>query len=165
MIVVLTTSDSNQSRGARYADGLTAQLSTTFHDRAILIDWGADPGVASAQVTAIQDTANGVVLVAPVRNFGIAASTKLAIEQLPDLFRRRPVGIVMTAGTPRSLLAVQSLIVPLILDLQSTVYPLVVHLSGEPDECERLERFARGFGHFCECLSTTMVDGRTKLVS
>ncbi|WP_371580447.1 NAD(P)H-dependent oxidoreductase [Streptomyces sp. NBC_01314] len=155
MIIVLTTSDSENSRGARCAQALVERMSETSPDPVALVDWGQDPVAAKALLSAEPDSINGVVLVAPVRNFGIAASTKLAIEQLADLFRDRPVGVVMTAGTPRSLLAVQSVVMPLILDYRSVIHPTVVHLPGEPDEDSRLERFAHDFTRFCDALASS----------
>jgi len=150
MIVVLSTSDSENSRGARCASDIAARLAKETTREIRVVDWGHDPAAASATLANQYEQITAVVMVAPVRNFGIAAPSKAAIEQLPDLFRERPVGIVMTAGTPRSLLAVQGLIIPLILDYQSVIYPKVVHLPGEPDEAERIETFAREFARFCE---------------
>lgn len=153
MIAVISTSDSENSRGAQCAQEIRAQLDTVSAEGTELIDWGRYPAAAGPRVGELRDRISGVVLVAPVRNFGIAAPTKSAFEQLPDLFRGRPVGIVMTAGTARSLVAVQSLVVPLILDFGAVVYPGVVHLSQEPDDAARLARFTRGFARFHDAVS------------
>lgn len=167
MIIVLTTSDSENSRGARCASALVERLTETSSDSVALVDWGREPVVATARLAAEHARINGVVLVAPVRNFGIAASTKAAIEQLADVFRNRPVGVVMTAGTPRSLLAVQSVVMPLILDYHSIIHPRVVHLPGAPDDDTRLDRFAHEFPRFCDVLTSSpwTVDGLSGALS
>ncbi|SCF30408.1 NADPH-dependent FMN reductase [Micromonospora mirobrigensis] len=159
MIIVLTTSDSENSRGAECASMLAQRLTDAGAGRVALVDWGRDPATAQARLAAEPEPVTGVVLVAPVRNFGIAASTKSAIEQLGDLFRDRPVGVVMTAGTPRSLLAVQSVVMPLLLDYHSVIHPRVVHLPGEPDEKARLDRFAEEFAGFCAVLEPAWTNG------
>lgn len=101
--------------------------------------------------------ADGVVIASPVHFYGTTGATKNLLEIVGESLTAKPLALVTAAGSTRSHLAIGSLILALMHEVDAVVFPTTVQvIDGATDDLDlRIKDLAVRFSQFSVALRPT----------
>ena len=116
---------------------------------------------AARKLCSAVETADGVIVAAPVYNYDVSASAKNMIELTGSAWKDKIVGFLCAAGGMSSYMSVMAYANSLMLDFRCVVIPRFVYATGDVFDddklldlkiAERIEQVARELIRFTEAL-------------
>ncbi len=96
---------------------------------------------SAQKLSAAIETADGVIVAAPVYNYDVSASAKNMIELTGDAWEDKVVGFLCAAGGMSSYMSVMAYANSLMLDFRCVIIPRFVYATGDAfDEDKLLDR-------------------------
>lgn len=114
------------------------------------------------KLNAAIETADGILVAAPVYNYDVSASAKNMIELSGSAWEDKVVGFLCAAGGMSSYMAVMAYANSLMLDFRCVIVPRFVYATGsafaagevkDPKIIERIEQVSAELVRFTEALS------------
>ena len=93
---------------------------------------------SAKQLTMAIETADGVLVAAPVYNYDVSASAKNMIELTGSAWEDKIVGFVCAAGGMSSYMSVMAYANSLMLDFRCVIIPRFVYATGDAFEEDKL---------------------------
>ena len=93
---------------------------------------------SAKQLTMAIETADGVLVAAPVYNYDVSASAKNMIELTGSAWEDKVVGFVCAAGGMSSYMSVMAYANSLMLDFRCVIIPRFVYATGDAFEEDKL---------------------------
>ena len=170
-ICMLSLSASDDSVGRIGSQALRRMLAAAGHDvdwidiRSLPPVWVDNKGVSAlpkeyGEVDAALRRADGVILAVPVYCYTASSPAKAITELFCKSLARMPVGILVSAGSLRSHLAVGDLMLSMMFEQGTVCYPKTLMVTkgdlalGKPDPAlqARLDAFASDFLAFAQAV-------------
>lgn len=127
-----------------------------------LCDAGACYGVPAAQeLSRAIESADGILVAAPVYNYDVSASAKNLIELTGSAWKNKVVGFLCAAGAMSSYMSVMAYANSLMLDFRCVIIPRFVFATGnafneetvtDPEVTRRIEQVVTELVRFTEAL-------------